>query len=70
MDLPSQQVCVGIAGRSAGIQGSPTGRREAQTRRRDVDVSGTSGYGYFESLDKLDGITDEESEFTILILAI
>ena len=39
-------------------------------QRRDVDVSGTSGYGVLESLDKLDGIVDEESEFGILVLAI
>ena len=35
----------------------------------DIDVSGTSGYGVLEFLDKLDGITDEKSEFAILILA-
>jgi hypothetical protein len=29
---------------------------------RDVDVSGISGYGFFELLDKLDGIADEESK--------
>ena len=39
-------------------------------QRRDVDVSGTSNYGVLESLDKLDGIVDEESEFGILVLAI
>jgi hypothetical protein len=29
---------------------------------RDVDVSRISGYGFFEYLDKLDGIADEESK--------
>ena len=28
------------------------------------------GYGFFEFLDKLDGIADEESECAILVLAI
>ena len=37
---------------------------------RDVDVSGIFGYGYFEFLDKLDGIADEESKCAILVLAI
>ena len=36
---------------------------------RYVNVSGTSGYGVLEILDKLDGITDEKSEFAILVLA-
>ena len=33
-------------------------------------MSGIFGNGFFEFLDKLDGVADEESEFTILILAI
>ena len=33
-------------------------------------MSGTASYGIFEILDKLDGIADEKSEFTILVLAI
>ena len=37
---------------------------------RDVDVSGIFGYGYFECLDKLDGIADEESKCAILVLEI
>ena len=36
----------------------------------NVDVSSISEYGWFESLDKLDGIADEESKCTILVLAI
>ena len=38
--------------------------------RRNVDVSGISGYGVLEILDKLDGIGDEMSEFALLVLAI
>ena len=41
-----------------------------ERKSRDVYVSGTSGYGFFECLDKLDGIADEESECAILDLAI
>ena len=37
---------------------------------RYVDVSGTSGYGVSEFLDKLDGIGDEKSEFFIFVLVI
>ena len=37
---------------------------------RDVNVSGIFGYGYFEFLDKLDGIVDEESKCTIVVLEI
>jgi hypothetical protein len=37
---------------------------------RDVDVSGISVYGFFEILDKLDGIVDEESKCAILVLKI
>jgi hypothetical protein len=37
---------------------------------RDVDVSGILGYGFFEFLDKLDGIADEESKCAILVLEI
>jgi hypothetical protein len=33
-------------------------------------VSGISGNGFFEFLDKLDGIADEESKFAILVLEI
>ena len=33
-------------------------------------MSGMKGYGFFEFLDKLDGIADEESECAILVLAI
>ena len=33
-------------------------------------MSGISGYGVMEYLDKLDGIVDEEIEFAILVLAI
>ena len=42
------------------------GEREA----RDVDVGGIFDYGCFEVLDKHDGVADEESECTILVLAI
>ena len=35
-----------------------------------VDMSGTSGYGVLEFLDKLNGIVDEKSEFVILVLEI
>ena len=41
-----------------------------ERKGRDVDVSGTLGYGNIEFLDKLDGIADEESECAILVLAI
>ena len=37
---------------------------------RYVNVSGTASYGVFEILDKIDGIADEMSEFTIFVLAI
>jgi hypothetical protein len=47
-----------------GYKGVGGGERKG----RDVNVSGTSGYGYFESLDKLDGIADEESKCAILVL--
>ena len=33
-------------------------------------MSGISAYGFFESLDKLDCIANEESESAILVLAI
>ena len=39
-----------------------------ERKGRDVDVSDIFGYGFFEILDKLDGIADEESESTILVL--
>jgi hypothetical protein len=49
-----------------GYEGVRGGEREG----RDVDVSGIIGYGYFEFLDKLNGIPDEESKSVILVLAI
>ena len=54
VDLPSQQVCVGIAGDSAGIQRSGRGREGGQSCRCERD------FGLWV-LDKLDGIADEES---------
>ena len=48
-----------------GYKGAGWGKRES----RDVDMSGISGYGWFEFLDKLDGIADEESKCAILVLA-
>ena len=39
-----------------------------ERKGRDVDVGGIFGYGYFEFLDKLEGIADEESECPILVL--
>ena len=47
-----------------GYKGLGGGERKG----RDVDVSGTFGYGYIEFFDKLDGIADEESECVILVL--
>jgi hypothetical protein len=41
-----------------------------EKKGRNVDVSGICGYGFFEFLDKLDGITNEESKSAILVLAI
>jgi hypothetical protein len=49
-----------------GYKGVGGGKRKG----RDVDVSGIFGYGYFEFLDKLDGIADEERKSAILVLAI
>jgi hypothetical protein len=49
-----------------GYKGVGGGEREG----RDVDVSGTCSYGYIEFLDKLDGIADEESKCSILVLTI
>ena len=46
------------------------GARGGERKGRNVDVRGILGYGYFEFLDKFDGIADEESECTILVLAI
>ena len=40
-----------------------------ERKGRNVDVSGIFGYGFFEFLDKLDGIADEDSECVILVLA-
>jgi hypothetical protein len=45
-------------------------RQSYHRKGRDVDMSGIFGYGYFEFLDKLDGIADEESKSAILVLAI
>jgi hypothetical protein len=42
----------------------------SERKGRDVDVSRIFGYGFFEFLDKLDGIADEESKSAILVLAI
>ena len=33
-------------------------------------MSGISGYEFFEFLDKLDGVTDEEGDCAILVVAI
>jgi hypothetical protein len=44
--------------------------RGGERKGRDVDVSGICGYGFFEFLDKLDGIADEESKSVILVLEI
>ena len=49
-----------------GYKGVGGGERKS----RDVYVSGTSGYGFFKYLNKVDGIVDEESECVILVLAI
>jgi hypothetical protein len=49
-----------------GYKGLGGGERKG----RDVDVSSILGYGVFEFLDKLDGIANEESKNTILVLAI
>jgi hypothetical protein len=49
-----------------GYKGVGGGER----KRRDVDVSRICNYGFFEFLDKLDGIVDEESKCTILLLVI
>ena len=49
-----------------GYNGGGGGERKGG----DIDVSGISGYRFFKFLDKLNGIADEESECTILVLAI
>jgi hypothetical protein len=49
-----------------GYKGVGGGEREG----RDVDVSGICSYGFFEFLNELDGITDEESKCPILVLKI
>jgi hypothetical protein len=49
-----------------GYKGEGGGERKG----RDVDVSGILGYGFFEFLDKIDRIANEESKCTILVLAI
>jgi hypothetical protein len=49
-----------------GYKGVGGGKRKG----RDVDVSGIFSYGYFEYLDKLVGIADEESKCAILVLEI
>ena len=48
-----------------GNKGLSGGEREGG----DIDVSCILGYRLFEYLDKLDGISDEKSKFTILVLA-
>ena len=47
-----------------GYKGVGGGERKG----RDVDVSRIKGYGFFEFLDKLDSIANEESECVILVL--
>ena len=37
---------------------------------RNVDMSGISGYGVLEFLDKFDGIADKKSETAVLVLEI
>jgi hypothetical protein len=49
-----------------GYKGVGGGERKS----RDVDMSGISRYGFFEILDKIDRIADEESKCTILVLEI
>jgi hypothetical protein len=49
-----------------GYKGVGGGERKG----RDVDVSSICGYRFFEFLDKLDGIVDEESKCAILVLKI
>ena len=44
--------------------------RWGERKGRNIDVGGILGYGFFEYLNKLDGITDEKSECTILVLEI
>jgi hypothetical protein len=44
------------------------GVRGGERESRDIDVSRISAYGFFEFLDKLDGIADEESVCAILVL--
>jgi hypothetical protein len=46
------------------------GVRGCERKGRDVDVSGICGYGYFEFIDKLDGIANEKCKCAILVLAI
>ena len=41
-----------------------------QRKGRDIDVSGVSGYRFFEFLDEVNGITDKQSERAILVLVI
>ena len=41
---------------------------EGERKGRDVDVSSIFVYGFFELLDKLDGIADKESKCAILVL--
>jgi hypothetical protein len=49
-----------------GYKGVGGGERKG----RNVDVSGISGYGFFEFLDKLDGIADEERKCPCAILVL
>ena len=45
-----------------GYKGVGGGERES----RDVDVGGICDYGFFEFLNKLDGIADEKGKCRIL----
>ena len=47
-----------------GYKGAGGGERKS----RDVDVSGIVGYEFYESLDKVDGIANKESECAIFVL--
>ena len=44
--------------------------RWGERKGRNIDVGGILGYGFFEYLNKLDGISDEESKCVILVLVI
>jgi hypothetical protein len=49
-----------------GYKGVGGGERKG----RDIDVSRICGYGFFEFLNKLNGIADEKSKSLILVLEI